>query len=143
MCEATEKLNVHHTIYRGRLEDTLLEDLETLCRRCHRIQHGLWVESDREFDVLWKKVDRKFMDPSERPDPMDYIKLVALAEDDDDDLEVEALLRDAAKVRIVSTSSRMWESWISKPVDVRLRLWPWAHNKRLQIKQELEVSGVR
>lgn len=39
-CGGTDRLQVHHLKYRGRPEETLLEDLETLCRGCHRREHG-------------------------------------------------------------------------------------------------------
>lgn len=44
-CGATERLHVHHKIYRDDWYDTRLEDLETLCNTCHRIEHGLWVHT--------------------------------------------------------------------------------------------------
>lgn len=38
-CGETEKLSVHHKIYREPLEDALDEDLETLCRKHHMREH--------------------------------------------------------------------------------------------------------
>ena len=38
-CPSTLNLEVHHTIYRDRFEDSLLEDLETLCHECHHKHH--------------------------------------------------------------------------------------------------------
>lgn len=39
-CCATRALQVHHKTY-ARLYDELLEDLITLCKKCHRTEHGL------------------------------------------------------------------------------------------------------
>jgi hypothetical protein len=33
-------LQVHHKVYRKTPQDTLLEDLETLCEKCHAGEHG-------------------------------------------------------------------------------------------------------
>lgn len=33
-------LQVHHMIYRTRFEDSLVEDLITLCKECHQAEHG-------------------------------------------------------------------------------------------------------
>jgi len=40
-CSATEFLNGHHKVYREPLEAGVLEDIETLCRECHRAEHGI------------------------------------------------------------------------------------------------------
>jgi len=38
ICGSKKKLDVHHKNYRG-IYDVLLEDLQTLCRRCHNSRH--------------------------------------------------------------------------------------------------------
>ena len=38
VCGSKKKLDVHHKNYRS-LYDVLLEDLQTLCRRCHNSRH--------------------------------------------------------------------------------------------------------
>lgn len=38
VCGAKKKLDVHHKNYRN-IYDVLLEDLETLCRKCHNKEH--------------------------------------------------------------------------------------------------------
>ena len=38
VCGAKKKLDVHHKHYRN-LYDVILEDLETLCRKCHKKRH--------------------------------------------------------------------------------------------------------
>lgn len=39
-CGSKRILQVHHMIYRTRFEDSLLEDLITLCKECHQAEHG-------------------------------------------------------------------------------------------------------
>lgn len=39
-CRSKKKLQAHHLIYRESWYDTLLEDLETLCKRCHKTEHN-------------------------------------------------------------------------------------------------------
>ena len=39
-CQCTTSLQVHHTVYRE-WYSTQIDDLETLCRRCHLRHHGL------------------------------------------------------------------------------------------------------
>lgn len=40
-CDARKKLQAHHRIYRTNFEDSVLEDLVTLCKRCHKQEHGI------------------------------------------------------------------------------------------------------
>lgn len=40
-CKRGDHLQIHHVIYRSRWEDSKLEDLEVLCRRCHEKHHGI------------------------------------------------------------------------------------------------------
>ncbi|SRR6266545_5228249 len=40
-CRSNRRLQVHHKMYRGSWFDTLLSDLETLCRSCHKNEHGI------------------------------------------------------------------------------------------------------
>lgn len=44
-CPAVSALQAHHTLYRTRFEDSLPEDLVTLCRGCHRKEHGIGRKS--------------------------------------------------------------------------------------------------
>jgi len=38
-CKSFDHLAVHHTIYRTPWESALLEDLQTLCKACHDLEH--------------------------------------------------------------------------------------------------------
>lgn len=55
-CGSVKKLQAHHIRYPKNWFDTTLEDLETRCRDCHRMEHGLWVctDFDRKADEIVK-----------------------------------------------------------------------------------------
>ena len=40
-CPSTDHLQSHHRFYRENWFDTLMEDLEVLCRPCHEKEHGI------------------------------------------------------------------------------------------------------
>ena len=40
-CGCSQHLQVHHKFYRSRFEDSVPEDLKTLCPKCHREEHGI------------------------------------------------------------------------------------------------------
>lgn len=40
-CPARVRLQAHHKFYRDRFEDSIPDDLITLCRTCHRAEHGI------------------------------------------------------------------------------------------------------
>jgi 5-methylcytosine-specific restriction endonuclease McrA len=41
ICASVDQLQVHHLIYRDRLEDANQNDLRVLCRECHQTVHHL------------------------------------------------------------------------------------------------------
>lgn len=43
----TSKVQAHHKFYRDDWYDTQLQDLECLCKPCHRLAHGLGPETDK------------------------------------------------------------------------------------------------
>lgn len=43
-CGSRKKLQSHHKFYRNHWFDTIIEDLECLCRNCHRNHHGIKTE---------------------------------------------------------------------------------------------------
>ena len=54
-CQATDRiLQVHHKTYR-RLGAELLEDLEVLCKVCHRKVHGAEQQRRRGRGNLWRE----------------------------------------------------------------------------------------
>lgn len=79
-CGSIEWLQVHHMTYRSRFEDSLLADLETLCRPCHRKQHGF---SPSWFARKAEELERSFMH-QKRPPPEDFRELKSLIQDGDD-----------------------------------------------------------
>lgn len=40
-CLSRCRLQAHHLIYRDKFEDSIPTDLTTLCRRCHKLEHGI------------------------------------------------------------------------------------------------------
>lgn len=49
-CDATEFLQAHHTIYRADWYETQPDDLQVLCRGCHKREHGV-------KDTWWESLD--------------------------------------------------------------------------------------
>lgn len=43
VCDSADRIQVHHKRYRKRFEDSLPGDLETLCRKCHGLEHGYGI----------------------------------------------------------------------------------------------------
>lgn len=56
-CGSLRRLQAHHVRYPARVEDTTLDDLRTLCRTCHRVEHGLPTRTPFEWaqaGIAWK-----------------------------------------------------------------------------------------
>lgn len=60
-CRSRKHLQCHHRIYRTDWYDTRPEDLEVLCRKCHRIEHGIWpfmiFRDDLRFSAIVHRID--------------------------------------------------------------------------------------
>jgi len=52
-CGSRKPLQAHHRFYRSRWEDSIPEDLETLCRGCHRAVHGISEREVKDSPVVW------------------------------------------------------------------------------------------
>lgn len=79
-CGSSEFLQVHHLIYRETFEASVVGDLETRCRKCHRKEHGY---GPSDYEVQHRKVDlmrRYFKNDSDRVPPDEWRKLFALIE---------------------------------------------------------------
>lgn len=79
-CGSRRRIQVHHKCYRGRYEDSLLEDLETVCRECHRKEHGI---GPSEFHQQAHKLMREmnYMEPGKPKIPAsEWKKLYSLIE---------------------------------------------------------------
>jgi len=50
---------VHHKIYRDKWTDTVLQDLVTLCNRCHKGVHGIIPKHKVKFQQPKKKKRHK------------------------------------------------------------------------------------
>jgi hypothetical protein len=145
-CGGNEILQVHHLVYRERLEDGILEDVITLCKRCHRSRHGLGFWS-RDFDELWIRLETgiRTSEPGREklPTRLDFVLLMDLAETEGDHREVENMIRGKATMRIILASESMWCRWL-KPDKrpARDRLWRWAERKANELKLK-EIFYVR
>lgn len=141
ICGDTETLEAHHTFYRKELEDTQLGDLETLCRRCHRETHGR--------DGNWRFLKaigraRKRLRRSDRENKMlptheDWLGIVRFVENDSEEREVVNFLREVSGMRVILASGKMWESWLSKSMEVKGRIWGWAEKRFEALRKELDV----
>jgi hypothetical protein len=81
-CPSDDRLQVHHLIYRGKPEDTLLSDLETLCRKCHRLTHGF---GPTDFESQCREIEKSF-NQLKRPPVSAWKKLKALRCGSDDEI---------------------------------------------------------
>jgi len=87
-CGDTTWLQVHHKIYRGFYQNSLLRDLETLCRKCHRIQHGL---GPTDFQSKCREIARYFH-YQKRPPKSDWLELKTLISNKDDLMDFGELM---------------------------------------------------
>ncbi len=135
-------LQAHHRFYRKNWFDTQLEDLQVLCRTCHRIEHGknVWFP----FDIVAHAVEQYLnrMDQGSMSPSWDNFKVMArLALDKDDVRKIEDLIRRRSGMRIGCHSEKLWESWLSKPRAVKDRWWHWAERTTKKLIQEAGYVG--
>lgn len=61
-CKSPDNLQAHHSFYRENWFDTILTDLQVLCRRCHCAHHGKPMPKRKLFKhriINGKRVKRK------------------------------------------------------------------------------------
>lgn len=75
LCGSGARLQVHHVKYRGKPSESLLEDLETLCRDCHRMEHGIGPNHFEMQIVRMKNMINRAESRSFRFDPSEWKKL--------------------------------------------------------------------
>lgn len=121
-CNSSTRLQVHHLCYRGRYEDTVLEDLETICRECHRKEHGL---GPNEYESYYRVLELNWGLGHIATDD-ELRTLSVLAVDYDERLHAEGFIRMMAYSRIKGSR---WDSWLRKPTEVKLRLFWWSRKK--------------
>jgi len=83
-CPSSDRLQVHHRVYRGRWEDGVLEDVESLCRKCHRLEHGY---GSTDFESKWREIERCFR-YQKRPAITQWLELKALMEEEDSEYAI-------------------------------------------------------
>lgn len=141
-CGCQQDLQVHHLKYRWPWESCVLRDVETLCRKCHRKQHGLPGDFEEKYDSIYHrllKIEGRGM-LHFLPTEGEVIELVKLIEFEDQARSVEALFRQVAMMRICSVSERSWMSWLSKNREVKSRLFVWSEQKLKRIEDEIYVG---
>lgn len=73
-CGASDWVQVHHVNYRSPLTSCVLDDVETLCRKCHRLEHGF---GPTDFESKYREIERCF-GYLKRPSPADWKTVRAL-----------------------------------------------------------------
>lgn len=134
-CGETESLEAHHKFYRPKWEDTLLEDLKTLCRTCHRIEHGLPVRFVPSPFLIKSEETEHQLNYGILPKKEDEIELVRLAESAVDEWQVESIFRRVAGYKLANT--KVWEYWVKKR-DILHRMWQWSIEKRKRIQRQIK-----
>jgi hypothetical protein len=132
-CGDTTTLNVHHKVYRKRFEDGVLEDVVTLCKMCHRIEHGRRVYFPFDYKILEL---RQLLNYSILPTPEQERELVSLILCEEDEQETRGLFRYAANTRI----GKHFDLWLKKPTELHKRLWPWSYLKLKRIQNEINST---
>lgn len=134
VCGRNNNLQVHHKVYRPRLEDAALEDLETLCRTCHAQQHGIGPTA---FEYKAHEIRLK-LQYEQLPTSEEEEQLVELALFFDGRHEAEGLFRFAATIKIAK--SARWESWLKKPPEIRSKLFSWSRDKFDRIASQFQLA---
>lgn len=138
-CGCGDSLHVHHVRYRKEWNDTQLEDLETLCRICHRKEHGFRTEYNEEFDALYTKLERQLMGSvcrQDLPNNNQMREIALLIKFEDEAAKVRGLIRGIATMKIITRSSKAWTRWLEKPHDEKMKLWPYSENKLNNLLEE-------
>jgi len=60
ICGRKTRLDVHHLRYKN-IYDVLVEDLQTLCRRCHKKHHLRKKSLTKQWFKRFKKTNRRFV----------------------------------------------------------------------------------
>lgn len=107
-CDSAVNLQAHHVRYPNEWFDTKLEDLETLCRACHRAEHGYCAPS--EFDRKWREIERCF-NYQQRPAVSDWKALKAMIVSDAEVLEFGRLMFQYVYYQFASEQERGVQDW--------------------------------
>jgi len=134
-CGSARILQVHHKLYRGCPEDTQLSDLITLCKKCHRKEHGLGAST---FESKWREIELEFR-YQRRPQISQWRALRALIATNDDVLEFGELMYQYV-VELLANERDVREWWM---IPERRAFW---HHKAHLVKQSIQgrtVTNVR
>lgn len=85
-CGTQGRLQVHHLTYRSPWESCTLVDVETVCRKCHRLEHGL---GPTDAQVIAQRLEKHFGIP-ERPPKILWLEFKAAMTSEQRDLDAFA-----------------------------------------------------
>lgn len=139
-CGLVERLQCHHKEYPKDWNDTTLEQLEVLCRGCHRKEHGLsgsWEPAnfDRKMKALWVRLrycTKDFQDVAGMEEQRELVSLVNYVDQKD---ELQAYFRTAAAMQTCKPSKQRWRRFRRQWMEGRL--WLWAEKKFYRIEREV------
>lgn len=115
-----------------------MNDLETLCRDCHRKAHGLPTYGDREF---WDEVKRLDLDLnySVEPDRQRLVRFAKLARTRSQVIEARNILIRVATLRLMQRSRHCWSIWVTRPPRTKARVFTWADAELRRLKRKRYV----
>lgn len=64
ICDSVEGLQVHHHRYPKNVKDSSLDDVETLCKVCHRLEHGY---GRTRVEMVCDEIEIKYIRFQKRP----------------------------------------------------------------------------
>lgn len=80
-CDSDDTIQAHHIEYPNNWWNTTLDMLETLCRKCHRIEHGI---GPTDFQMQFRKIKRHVNLFDTKPPVQDWKELKASMSTPDD-----------------------------------------------------------
>lgn len=109
-CRSVEILQVHHLKYRNPLESCTLADVTTLCRKCHRQEHGI---GPTDFQSLAFGMERLF-NHQKRPPVSDWLELKSLMTTQDDVLNFGELMFKYIMYVLAHEREKTPDWWLNK-----------------------------
>ncbi len=141
-CGSVKLLQAHHVHYPDDWYQTKLEDLETLCRWCHRKEHGRSVPGDFDWERYGIEMEfNRCTGPENSPTKERIIALCKLASDEDEIRKAGHHLR----MWVLVNMGKYYNSWIQRTHDngrnTSAKLHSWALKKAREWSQNRDRSG--
>ena len=136
ICGSDRNPHVHHTFYRERPELSLLEDLVTLCKRCHQYDHGYGHSA---FEWACDDLKRK-LGKDQFPTQEELLHVVKLCDPKkwDERKKVQAIIREISEMRVGQKRLSVWRQNSAAVT----RFWHWAERRFDQLRQQVERTHV-